>query len=175
MRKIVVLVGPSGSGKTSLANWAVTQGFYKPITCTTRNKRDGEVEGVDYFFLSVEAFKNKIKFEQMADYDEAFGTFYGVEKSQFNICNSDIIIPATFKGVANLKRYFSNVVSIFLKPPSEAKLIERMRLRNMSQTLIDERVNSFRFEMLHMSKCDYIVSTDQAISKSCAELGMIIL
>ncbi len=174
MKKIVILVGPSGSGKTSLANILSSKDFYKPITCTTRSKRNNETHGVDYFFLSQDEFENKINNKELADYDKIFDTYYGVEKTQFSLNDKNIIMPATFLGVSNLRKHFDNVISIFLNPPSIKELTKRMYERKMSESLIKKRIQSISCEMENIDRCDYIVSTNQAIEKSCEDLERIL-
>jgi len=169
------LVGPSGSGKTSLANIMSSKGFYKPITCTTRNKRLNERNEIDYFFISKNQFQNKINKGLMADYDEIFDTFYGVEKSQFFQNNLNVIMPATFKGVSNLRQHFDNVISIFLDPPPESELRKRMSERQMKQELIEDRIQSIKLELQNACNCDYVVSTNQRIEQSCKDLERIII
>ncbi|QEK38350.1 guanylate kinase [Candidatus Cytomitobacter primus] len=174
MKKIIVLVGPSGSGKTSLANILSSKGFYKPITCTTREKRVGEEDSVDYFFLSEVEFIKKKDNQELVDYDKVFSTWYGVERKEFEKNDQNVVMPATFIGVANLRKHFDNVQSIFLNPPSEEILIQRMKERMMSPEMIEKRIKNIRFEMLNLNKCDYVISTNQTIEKSCKDLERII-
>ncbi|WP_172618978.1 guanylate kinase [Candidatus Cytomitobacter indipagum] len=174
MKKIVVLVGPSGSGKTSLANALSSKGFYKPVTCTTRCKRHNEKNGIDYFFISEEEFINKKYNQELVDYDYVFGTWYGVERAEFQKNDSNIVMPATFKGVSNLKSHFDNVRSVFLNPPNENVLMERMRERMMCEKLINDRILNIRDEMRNMEKCDYVISTDQDLDASCTDLERIL-
>ncbi len=174
MKKIIILVGPSGSGKTSLANTLSSKGFYRPVTCTTRARRTNEKHGVDYYFLSEEEFNKKKHNQELADYDQIFNTWYGVEKNQLLLNDKNVIMPATFKGICNLKAHFDNVISVFLNPPCEKVLIERMKERLMSADLIDARIKSIRLEMQNLDKCDYVISTDQTIEKSCEDLERIL-
>ena len=174
VKKIVVLVDPSGSGKTSLANALSSKGFYKPITCTTRCKRHNERDEIDYFFISEKDFIAKKDNHELIDYDYVFGTWYGVERREFEKNDKHIVMPATFQGVLNLKSHFANVKSIFLRPPDESVLIERMKKRKMSEELIGERISSIRNEMCDMGRCDYVVSTNQSLEASCKDLERIL-
>ncbi|QEK39250.1 guanylate kinase [Candidatus Nesciobacter abundans] len=170
---VIVLVGPSGSGKTSLSCMLVDFGFYKPITCTTRSKRDSEKHGVDYFFLSEYEFLQRKELGKLADWDNIFGCWYGIEKSQVEDINKPIILAASYKGVENLKESTNKkVISVFLNPPSKNEIECRINDRDGSvcKDNLKKRMTSFDSEMENMSKCDYVVSTDQAIEKSLEDI-----
>lgn len=167
--KCVVFSAPSGSGKTTLAKHLLAQPICNlafSISATTRPPRGQEEDGKDYYFLSEEAFKEKIAQGDFAEYEEVYpGTFYGTLKSELEriwSLGENVLFDIDVKGGINIKkRYPENTISIFIKPPNTAALADRLAQRGTdSQEKIDLRVAKAKSELEHASAFDHIVLND---------------
>jgi len=133
------------------------------VSCTTREKRSGEVEGRDYYFISVAEFKAKIQNNEFAEYEEVYpGKFYGTLKSEIErIWNlrKVAIFDIDVKGAQNLKnQYAANCLSIFIQPPSKEVLINRLKLRGSEDEMsLKERIKRSEEELAYAGKFDKIV------------------
>jgi len=130
----VVISGPSGVGKNTVADILINKGIgIYSVSMTTRNKRDGEVDGKDYFFVSKEEFDDNIKKDNFLEYAEYNDKCYGTLKS-FVFDNLDngvnVIAVVDIKGGANIEKIFPEAVLIFVMPPSFEELEKRLRGRN---------------------------------------------
>jgi len=131
--KVIIVSAPSGSGKTTIIKHLLKQDYnlYFSVSATSRDKREKETNGVDYYFLSVEEFKDKIKKELFLEWEEVYeNSFYGtlkndVEKSLDS--GRNIILDVDVVGAVNIKRFFKeNALSVFVKPPSIEELKQRL-------------------------------------------------
>lgn len=146
---VIIFSAPSGSGKTTLVKH-ILEHFPQlsfSISCTTRKPRGTEKNGIDYYFLSVEDFKNKINKNEFVEYEEVYtDKFYGTLKSEVNrIWNEEkiVIFDVDVKGGVALKKYFEEkALSIFIKPPS----IEELERRLMNRATDDEKTIKTRIE-----------------------------
>jgi len=130
MSKLIVITGPSGVGKTTLAHYLLQELCLKRvITCTTREIRDGEVDGVDYNFFSRDFFKNLILKERFAEYANVYGNYYGVLKKDISnslkSCNSLIILDV--QGSKSIKKLFKNSIVIFLLPHLKNQYLKELK------------------------------------------------
>jgi guanylate kinase len=130
-------------------------------TATTRNKRPGETDGVDYFFISREEFRGRIKKDEFLEYAEVYGNYYGVLKSEVRqglISNMDVLIKVDVQGAVTLKRKIPDAVFIFLLPPSAEELHQRIRSRK-SETDEDVglRMGMLTEELKSLALFDYAV------------------
>jgi len=121
--KVVILCAPSGSGKTTLAKYLLSKkklNLKFSISATTRNIRDNEKDGVDYHFISLESFKNKIDNNSFIEYEKVYDEiYYGTLKSEVEklIQNHNLIFDVDVIGAISLKKYFSKKsISIFINP-----------------------------------------------------------
>jgi guanylate kinase len=135
-KKIIVITAPSGAGKTSIVKKLLVQNkdLAFSVSCTTREKRSGEENGHDYYFLSNEAFKNKIQNGEFAEYEEVYpGKFYGTLKSEIEriwSLRKVAIFDIDVKGAMNLKKQFgADCLGIFIEPPSRESLLNRLKNR----------------------------------------------
>ncbi|RKY49124.1 MAG: guanylate kinase [Candidatus Neomarinimicrobiota bacterium] len=135
---LVVISAPSGTGKTTVCKKLreVDRSRFKfSVSCTTRSPRPGEKNGVDYYFVSREEFKKKIKNGELVEWEEVFGNYYGTLRSVLEeaIEKGDILLlDIDVKGGMNIKRLFpENTVTIFLLPPSEEELNRRLVTRGV--------------------------------------------
>ncbi len=177
--EIIVLSAPAGGGKTTLANLLLKEvpKLVKITTCTTRKPRPGEINGIDYFFLSKEEFEQKIKEGACLEYAIIHGNYYGTPKEEvlkeINKGN-DVLLVIDVQGMRQIKRNFKDVVTIFLIPPSFEELINRMRKRGDTDEEIRKRLETAKKELKAWREYDYIVIND-IIEKAKEDLKRIIL
>lgn len=167
-KKLIIITAPSGAGKTTIARALMKQipELALTISVTTRAPRSGEVDGVDYYFVSVDEFKNKIEKEAFLEYEKVYERkYYGTLYSELEKIWDAGKIPIRIvdvKGAANLKRQFKEKsCSIFIKPPSFNILQKRLTLRNAeAESDIQERLNRVSEEMKYQDKFDHIILND---------------
>lgn len=157
MKFLTIIVGPTCSGKTTLANRLVTErGYAKCITTTTREVRDGEVDGVDYHFISVDDFTQGVHNDEFVEH-EMYGTnFYGLSKNAlqdaFDAGKGNAVIVMEINGYINLRNQFRyskdiSVTGIFIDAPITT-LASRIRDRDhtVGKKVVTFRLNSLREE-----------------------------
>ena len=160
---VIVLSGPSGVGKdaTIARIKEIGVNFHYMVTATTREKRAGEVDGVDYYFLQRQDFTKKIERDDFLEYAEVYGNFYGVPKQQVRDAlkrGQDVIIKVDVQGAATLKNKIPDAVFIFLLPPSLEDLLERLKTRNAdSEAAVSARIRKAEEECKCMPLFDYCV------------------
>lgn len=164
-RKILVICSPSGAGKSSIVRRLLSHfpELSFSISCTTRELRDGEVNGREYYFITTEEFKKRIAAGDFAEHEEVYpDKFYGTLKSEIErIWNEHhvAIFDIDVKGALNLKKQFgSDCLTIYIAPPSKEALIQRLKSRG-SETpkSLKERVRRFDEEMSYADKFDAVV------------------
>ncbi|MCF0182427.1 MAG: guanylate kinase [Muribaculaceae bacterium] len=164
--KLIIISAPSGTGKSTIINAIINDERLKlefSVSCTTRSPREGEVNGENYYFLTVKEFKDKISQNAFAEYEEVYnGTFYGTLKSEIARINDDgknAIMDLDVKGGINVKRlYGDHALSIFIQPPSVETLRERLISRATDSIEdIKARVDKAEFEIDHARHFDKIV------------------
>lgn len=160
--QILILCGPSGSGKGTLVRHLLETHttFSLSISCTTRKPRNGEEDGKDYYFLSLEDFKNKINNGDFAEYEEVYeDKFYGTLKSEITRINELGKIPVfdiDYVGGLNIKRMYPQAVDIFLLPPSQEILEQRLRARGTeTEEEIQVRLAKANLEIKHQDEFTY--------------------
>jgi guanylate kinase len=160
---VIVLSGPSGVGKDATIAMIRQIGvkFHYVVTATTRKKRPGEVDGVDYYFLERGDFTRKIERDDFLEYAEVYGNFYGVPKKEIRDAlkrGQDVIIKVDVQGATTLKEKIPDAVFIFLLPPSLEDLIERLKVRNAdSETEVSTRICKAEEECKCIPLFDYCV------------------
>ncbi|MCR5523102.1 MAG: guanylate kinase [Clostridia bacterium] len=131
---LIIFSGPSGCGKdTVLREMLETNDDLRvSISMTTRKIRDGEIDGMDYYFVSREYFEKKIKEGSMLEYAEYAGNYYGTPKAPVDDMINDginVILEIEVQGAEKIRKLYPDAVSVFLMPPSLAELEERLRKR----------------------------------------------
>ena len=178
MSKLFVISGSSGVGKGTVIKEFLKKhpDFKLSISCTTRGMRDGEVHGVNYFFLSKEEFKQFIDNEEFIEWAEFSGNHYGTKKSFVEEClkNGDnLILEIDTKGALNVKRLMPDAVLIFIAPPSVEELEARLRGRHTeTEEAIQKRLASIKLEIENSKKFDYTVVNDK-VEKAVDDLEKI--
>ena len=160
--KCIIFSAPSGSGKTTLVRELLEKSELNlsfSISATTRNKRQGEINGKDYFFKSKSDFKELIKNNQFLEFEEVYeDVFYGSLKEEVNklLETSNVIFDIDVIGGIKLKEYFkNNALSIFVKAPSVKELKKRLSSRNKdSNESIEARIQKAQKEIEKESEFD---------------------
>ena len=180
LHKLFVISSPSGGGKTSLINKLFEDSrsvnFEKSISDTSRQKRQGDLEGKDYYFLSEKDFKDKIKKEEYVEYATVFGNFYGTSKEEIKTKynNSNLILELDWQGAYAVKELFDDAKLIFLVPPSLDDLKQRLIKRNLdSSEAIEKRLSEAKKEISKSEMYDYLVLNDD-FDKAFEDLSQIL-
>ena len=175
MNKVIIFSAPSGSGKTTLVKHCLEHfpELEFSISCTTRNPRGTEKDGVDYHFISPEKFRQKIWEEAFVEFEEVYeDKYYGTLKSEVERIWNDgktVIFDVDVKGGIALKNYFGEqALSIFIMPPSIQELERRLIARATEDAeTIQTRVEKAEQEMTFQNEFDKIlVNTDLETAKA---------
>lgn len=166
--KMVVFTAPSGAGKTTLVRHLLTkwQVFDFSVSATTRSKRVHEIEGRDYYFITVDEFKNKIKNNEFIEWEEVYeNQFYGTLHSEVDrIWNNGkaIIFDIDVVGAMNLKKLYGTACfTVFVKPPSIEILYERLKSRaTETPETLAKRIEKVNRELKYENSFDAIIVND---------------
>lgn len=176
---LFVLSAPSGAGKTSLVKALLesTDNLCVSISHTTRAMRPGEVNGVNYHFVSVEGFRAMLDESDFLEHAEVFGNYYGTSRSfveQTLRSGKDVILEIDWQGAQQIRRLFPESISLFILPPSREALESRLRGRGQdAEAIIQQRLSKAQEEMSHYVEYDYLVINDQ-FNVALAELRAVI-
>lgn len=168
MRKgnLIVISGPSGAGKGTICKALLERedNLYISVSATTRSPRKGEVDGVNYYFLTQEEFKKKVDNNEFLEWAEVHGNYYGTPK--FNVEEminegKNIILEIDVQGALNVKKNCEDGVFIFILPPSMEELKRRIIARGSEtpESLI-KRFKTAYEEINYISKYNYAVVND---------------
>ncbi len=166
--KVIIVSAPSGAGKTSIVKHVLE---YLPelsfsTSATTRAMREGEVNGRDYHFLTVEDFKRGIGRNDFLEWEEVYANqFYGTLKSEVQRIwdeGKTVIFDVDVKGGLNIKRYFGDkALAIFVEPPSVQELENRLRKRGTeTEESLRKRVEKAEYELTFAPQFDKIILND---------------
>ena len=162
--KMIILSSPSGAGKTTLVKKISKEKKYKiSISHTTREPRQDEVNGVDYFFISQKNFQELIKSNAFLEYAKVFKNLYGSTKEEVfrNLDNGhNVLFDIDWQGADQIKnkKLDFKLISFFILPPSKEVLFQRLSNRDMRDKLIaEERMKQFERDVLHWINYDYVV------------------
>ncbi|ERN53191.1 guanylate kinase [Alkalihalophilus marmarensis] len=164
---LIVLSGPAGVGKGTVCGALRKEetDIQYSVSATTRQPREGEVNGVNYFFKSRDQFEEMIKNDQLLEWAEYVGNYYGtpVDYVRQTLDNGqDIILEIEVQGALKVREKFPEGVFIFLMPPSLAELRARIVGRGTeTEEVINKRMTVAREEIDMMKKYDYVVENDQ--------------
>jgi guanylate kinase len=164
---LFVVAGPSGCGKTTIAGEILRRHpeIIFSVSATTRPKRQGEIDGKDYFFIANKVFKEKIKGGELIEWEEIYGEYYGTLKSEVDRAAKEvrpILFDVDVKGALSIKaKYGDRAVIIFIKPPSIEVLIDRLRKRGTeSAPELAKRKERFKMELERSKDFDFCVVND---------------
>jgi guanylate kinase len=163
--KLVIVAGPSGTGKTTIVRHllSVFPRLAFSISACSRAKRKGERDGEDYYFLTVEQFRDKINKNEFLEWEEVYsGSYYGTLRAEVErlwSADRDVIFDIDVKGALNLKKHYpGNSITIFIQPPSVEALEQRLKERNTETPgILAQRIGKAKEELSYASKFDAII------------------
>ncbi|MEH6387920.1 MULTISPECIES: guanylate kinase [Pseudomonas] len=164
---LYIISAPSGAGKTSLVKSLIDQidSLRVSVSHTTRAPRPGEVDGVNYHFVSREQFIERVEHADFLEHAEVFGNLYGTSQSTVENTLSagfDLILEIDWQGAQQVRRKLPQARSIFIVPPSLQDLRERLNNRQQDEeSVIDRRMQQAVEEMSHYVEYDYVVINDR--------------
>ncbi|MCH7892787.1 MAG: guanylate kinase [Gemmatimonadetes bacterium] len=170
----IVLSAPSGAGKTTIARALVrdSEDVVFSVSATTRPARDGEVDGVDYDFLSETVFRAMIEADEFVEWAEVHGHLYGTSRRALQAALDEdrfLILDVDVQGAMQMRERVPDVVLVFVLPPSADALVERLKERGTEgEDTVAQRIENARAELEQASQFDYIVvneNLDQAIEE----------
>ena len=168
--KLIVVSAPSGSGKSTIVQWLMREHpelrLYFSISCTSRPPRGTEQDGVEYFFLTPDEFREKIDNEEFLEYEEVYhDRFYGTLKAQVERqleAGQNVVFDVDVKGGVNIKRYYGErAMSLFIQPPSVEELRRRLEGRGTdTPEAIADRLAKAEYELTFAPQFDHIIVND---------------
>jgi len=164
---LYIISAPSGAGKTSLVK-AILAGDSQvrvSVSDTTRVMRDGEQNGVDYNFVTMQTFDRQIEEHVYLEYADVFTNKYGTSKNWVDaqlVSGVDVVLEIDWQGAQQVRNLVKDAVSIFILPPSQAELRSRLQGRGTDeQAVVDHRMENSVGEIEHYAEFDYLVINDQ--------------
>lgn len=163
--RFIVVSGPSGVGKGTICNKLIDDlGAEYSVSYTTRSPREGEVDGVNYNFISREEFERKIREGDFIEYNLYNGNYYGTSRefvmSKLNK-GINVFTEIDVNGAKNIKKMFSDALLIYIAPPSMEELRERLIGRGTEdESIIEERLKIAEEEIKYKDMYDYVVIND---------------
>ena len=161
---LFVLSSPSGAGKSSIANYILEndKSISLSVSCTTRNKRQGEVKGKDYQYISISEFNNKIKEGFFLEWAKVFDNFYGTPSNNVKDRISkgfDVLFDIDWQGTQQLSGNDGfDIVTIFILPPTKKELEERLKRRAQDTAFeVNKRMLQASDEISHYMEYNYII------------------
>ena len=166
--KLIIFSAPSGSGKTTLVRYLLSQGMDLAfsVSCTSRPPRGTEQDGVDYYFLTPEEFRQRIENDEFLEYEEVYtDKFYGTLKSEVERLSSaghTVVFDVDVKGGINIKKYYGDrALSLFIQAPSIEELSRRLHNRGTdSEEVIQQRLEKAAYELTFAPQFDHIIVND---------------
>mgnify|MGYP001456283664 FL=1 len=168
MAQLFVISAPSGTGKTSLIHKVLEEELASKtklgVSCTTRERRENEEEGVAYFFLDEDAFNKKLDEGNFLEHAKVFGNLYGTPKDWVVSTISqgfDVVLELDVQGAIQVKNAYPEAKTIFIIPPSYKDLEERLVNRDQdSQETIEKRLSEAKQEVLSGKDFDHLITND---------------
>lgn len=168
MGKLLIFSAPSGAGKSTIVNYLLQQNLNLSfsISATSRPPRGTEQHGVEYYFLSPDEFREKIKNNEFLEYEEVYSDrYYGTLKSEVErIMNNggNVVFDVDVVGGCNIKKYYGDkALSVFVEPPSIDELKHRLEKRGTdSPEVIKDRIAKAEFEMTFAPQFDVVIHNE---------------
>jgi guanylate kinase len=164
---MLVLSSPSGAGKSTIARALLERddSLFLSVSLTTRPPRPGEVDGTDYYFVSVEDYQRRVDNNDLLEHAEVFGNFYGTPRSLVEkhlTVGEDVLFDIDWQGTQQLRESArDDLVSIFILPPSIEELEKRLTGRGQdAPDVVQKRMSKAADEMSHWPEYDYVIVND---------------
>lgn len=179
--KLIIITAPSGAGKTSITHYLMNA-FPRlsfSISAATRQARDDERNGKDYYFMSMEDFKDKIQHNEFVEWEMVYeGKYYGTLKSELERIWSESKVPVLdidVQGAIHVQQqYPQSSLTLFIEPPSVSELKKRLESRGTeTEESIMTRVNKASFELSFKDQFDKLIVNDN-LQRACNEAGEIV-
>jgi guanylate kinase len=175
-KKILILTAPSGAGKTSITHFLMQEfsNLAFSVSATTRSPRQNEKDGADYYFISADDFKTKIKQKEFAEWEMVYeGKYYGTLKSELKRIwdlNKVPVLDIDVKGALHVQQqYPENTLSIFIQPPSVDELKNRLLSRGTeTEESLNARVNKAAYEIGFKEHFNKVIVND-ILENACIE------
>lgn len=168
--KLLIFSTPSGSGKSTIINWLMQEhpelNMHFSISCTSRPPRGQEQNGVEYFFLTPEEFREKIQRDEFVEYEEVYqDRYYGTLKSQVEKqleAGENVVFDVDVHGAVNIKKaYGDRALSLFVQPPSVEELRRRLTGRGTEkEEEIEKRIARAEYELTYAGRFDTVIIND---------------
>ncbi len=181
--KMLIFSAPSGSGKSTIVNWLMGEhpelNLYFSVSCTSRAPRGTEQNGVEYFFLSPEEFRQRIENDEFLEYEEVYADrFYGTLKQQVENQleqGQNVVFDVDVKGGLNIKKYYGErAMSLFIQPPSVEELRRRLEGRGTdTPEAIENRLAKAEYELTFAPQFDHVVVNDDLAVAEAETLSLI--
>ena len=164
---MIILSSPSGAGKTTLVGLlSQNPKFEISVSHTTRKPRQNEIQNKDYYFVTEHEFKRLIRNEEFLEYAKVFNNFYGTTRTpvieRLNR-GKHVLFDIDWQGADQIKnkKLDYKLITFFILPPSKEVLFQRLSNRHMGdRNMVEERMNQFRYDVLHWINYDYVVIND---------------
>ncbi len=160
---LIVVSAPSGAGKTTIVKEILKEypQIIFSISATTRPKRETEIDGIEYFFLSESEFKKKINNDEFIEWEKFYDYYYGTLKSFItaNIeAGKSVLLELDVKGALTIKRLYPYAHLIYISPPSFEELVNRLRQRNTeNESDFLKRIERAKMELSLKDQFDYVI------------------
>ena len=178
---LIIISGPSGVGKDAVIKRMCELDYplHFLVTATDRRPRPGEVDGVDYYFISTADFEAMIARDDLLEYALVYGQYKGVPKAHARralAAGTDVVMRVDVQGAAAISRLWPQVVTIFLVPPSLDVLVERLRRRAGDTTeQVQQRLRTAVEELSHLGEFHYVVvNREDRLDETAGEIAAII-
>jgi guanylate kinase len=176
---LFVVSAPSGTGKTTVVERLVRRipGLEQSRSYTSRPVRDGELDGVDYNFISRDAFEEMVQQDAFLEWANVFGHFYGTGRRETDerlLAGADVVLVIDVQGARQVRAYLPNAIAVFVLPPSFEVLEQRLRGRcRDDEETIRRRLATARTEVAAAVSYDYVVVNDD-LDRCVREIGAIV-
>jgi len=174
---ILVVSGPSGAGKSTIVNLFLQEvdNFALSISYTTRKKRDYEIEGEHYYFVTKENFQKMIENDEFIEWANVFGNYYGTAKKEIGRIlrnNKNILLEIDVQGALSVKKHFpEQAVLVFILPETFSELKSRLAGRNTeSEEELFNRICTSKREIEQINFYDYVIINKRGCEKESAQI-----
>ncbi len=179
LKKLIIITGPSGVGKGTVVKELLDRNkdIWLSISATTRNPRVGEKDGLNYYFISEERFKDMIDKKEFLEWAQFAGNYYGTPLTTVNEKIEKgfiVLLEIEVEGAKQIKEKFPESLSIFLLPPSKEELEKRIRNRGTEkEEAIDIRLSRANYEIASSNQFDFVL-TNHDVDETVKEVFKII-